>query len=247
MRTDEKMTKICDSLRVLGCSNDIEKIQDAIANGLDDPLSVVCLALSSTAVTVKNKKYEKCLRISKMGNPVFLSDLLNYKVRQLDLEYIHRLADLHFVREGKNLIIWGASGTGKTWMGQAIATKACEEGIRTRWVTYPKLCRELLRLKEEDTQRLESRIRYYCKFGLLCIDEFPNYKLEDKFLMQEFFNQAKIAGHSIVVCAQCSPENWDALFEVKSFAQSIRGRLLEKSYRLELKGPDLRIYVPGKE
>ena len=247
MRTDEKLAKICDSLKILGCSNASEKIQDAIANSLDDPLSVVCMALSSTAVTVKNKKYEKCLRISKMGDPVFLSDLLNYKVRQLDLEYIHRLADLHFVREGKNLIICGASGTGKTWMGQAIATKACEEGIRTRWVTYPKLCRELLRLKEEDSQRLESRIRYYCNFGLLCIDEFPNYKLEDKFLMQEFFNQAKIAGHSIVVCAQCSPENWDALFEVKSFAQSIRGRLLEKSYRLELKGPDLRIYVPGKE
>ena len=247
MRTDEKMAKICDSLKILGCSNASEKIQDAIANSLDDPLSVVCMALSSTAVTVKNRKYEKCLRISKMGDPVFLSDLLNYKVRQLDLEYIHRLADLHFVREGKNLIIWGASGTGKTWMGQAIATKACEEGIRTRWVTYPKLCRELLRLKEEDTQRLESRIRYYCNFGRLCIDEFPNYKLEDKFLMQEFFNQAKIAGHSIVVCAQCSPENWDALFEVKSFAQSIRGRLLEKSYRLELKGPDLRIYVPEKE
>ena len=103
------------------------------------------------SMSVKNKKYEKCLRISKMGDPVFLSDLLNYKVRQLDLEYIHRLADLHFVREGKNLIICGASGTGKTWMGQAIATKACEEGIRTRWVTYPKLCRELLRLKEEDS------------------------------------------------------------------------------------------------
>ena len=245
MRTDEKMAKICDSLKMLGCTNASEKIQEAAANGLDDPLSIVCLALSSTAVNVKNKKYEKCLRISKLGDPVFLSDLLNYKVRQLDLEYIQRLADLHFVREGKNLIIWGAPGTGKTWMGQAIATKACEEGIRTRWVTYPVLCRELLRLKA-DSKKLESRIRYYCNFGLLCIDEFPNYEDEDKFLMQEFFNQAKITGHSIVVCAQCSPENWDALFEVKSFAQSIRGRLLEKAYRLELKGPDLRICVPEK-
>lgn len=64
-----------------------------------------------------------------MGDPIFLSDLLNYKVRQLDLEYIHRLGELHFVKEGKNVIIWGAPGTGKTWLGQAIATKACEEGI----------------------------------------------------------------------------------------------------------------------
>ena len=107
-------------------------------------------------------------------------------------------------------------------------------------------CRELLRLKTDDSQRLESRIRYYCGFDLLCLDEFPNYDIEDKFLMQEFFNQAKIAGHSIIVCGQCSPENWDSLFEVKSFAQSIRGRLLEHAYRLELKGPDLRTYIPDK-
>ena len=246
MRTDEKMSKICDYLKTLGCSNASEKIRDAVANGLDDPLSVVCIALNDAAVHAKNAKYDKCLRISKLGDPVFLSDLLNYKVRQLDQEYIQRLGDLHFVYEGKNLVIWGAPGTGKTWMGQALATKACQEGIRTRWITYPVLCRELMRLKV-DSKKLEARIRYYCNFGLLCIDEFPNHEDEDKFLMQEFFNQAKITGHSIVVCAQCSPENWDALFEVKSFAQSIRGRLLEKAYRLELKGPDLRIYVPDKE
>jgi hypothetical protein len=64
--------------------------------------------------------------------------------------------------------------------------------------------------------------------------------------MQEFFNQLKLAGHSTIVCGQCSPENWDSLFEVKSFAQSIRGRILERSHRLELKGPDLRLYIPDK-
>ena len=84
------------------------------------------------------------------------------------------------------------------------------------------------------------------EYDLLCIDEFPNYDIEDKFLMQEFFNQTKMAGHSTIVCGQCSPENWDSLFEVKSFAQSIRGRLLEHAYRLELKGPDLRTYNPDK-
>ena len=131
-------------------------------------------------------------------------------------------------------------------MGKAMATKACQEGIRTRWVTYPYLCRELLRLKAEDSHKLENRLKYYSGYELLCIDEFPNYDIEDKFLMQEFFNQTKIAGHSTIVCGQCSPENWDSLFEVKSFAQSIRGRLLEHAYRLELKGPDLRTYNPDK-
>ena len=244
MKTDENIRRICESLKSLGLDPAGESILEALRDGDDDPLAVVSLALDAAAVAETNAKYEKCLRISKLGDPVFLRDLLTYKVRQLDLEYIHHLGDLGFVREGENVIIWGAPGTGKTWMTKAFATRACQRGIRTRWVTYPFLCRELMRLKALDSQRLEARIRYYCGFDLLCIDEFPNYDIEDKFLMQEFFNQAKITGHSIIVCGQCNPESWEALFEVKSFAQSRRGRLLEHSHRLELKGPDLRLYVP---
>lgn len=245
MKNTENILKICSSLQSLGLPIAGEKIMEAISTGHDDPLVIVSLALDSAATTERNSRYEKCLRIAKLGNPVFLSDLYTYKVRQLDLEYIQNLSSLGFVRDGKNLVIWGAPGTGKTWMAKAIATKACQEGIRTRWVTYPVLCRELMRLKLEDTQKLEARMKYYSHFGLLCIDEFPNYDIGDKFLMQEFFNQQKIAGNSSIISGQCSPDNWDSLFEVKSFAQSIRGRLLEHSYRLELKGPDLRMYTPG--
>ena len=247
MGTSENMMKICESLQSLGYGNVSEKIQSSLMNSMDDPLAVVSLALNMAVTTVKNAKYEKCLRISKLGDPVFFRDLLTYKVRQLDLECIQNLSCLGFIAQGSNPIIWGAPGTGKTWMGKAVATKACQDGFRTRWVTYPFLCRELMRLKAEDSKRLEALIRYYCGFDLLCIDEFPNYDIEDKFLMQEFFNQAKLANHSIVVCGQCSPENWDSLFDVKSFAQSIRGRLLEKAYRLELKGPDLRMYNPDSD
>ena len=246
MGTPENVLKICDSLRNLGYSDAGNKLCEALMHSSDDPLALVSLALNSVVTDEKNLKYEKCLRISKLGSPVFFSDLLNYKVRQLDLEYIQSLGSLNFVKNGENLVIWGAPGTGKTWLGMAYATKACQEGKRTRWVTYPFLCRELMSLKGEDSKRLEARIRYYCAFDLLCIDEFPNYDIEDKYLMQEFFNQAKLSGHSIIVCGQCCPENWDSLFEVKSFAQSIRGRLLEKSHRLELKGPDLRTYIPDK-
>ena len=75
-------------------------------------------------------------------------------------------------------------------------------------------------------------------------NEFPNYEVEDKFIMQEFFNQMKIKGHSMIISGQCCPENWDSLFEVQSFGQSIRGRITENACRLEMKGPDLRNYVP---
>lgn len=246
MGTPENVLKICESLNALGYSCASEKIHEILMHSFDDPLAVVSLALSTAVTNEKNTKYTSCLKNSKIGEPVFLRDLLTYEVRQLDLEYIHTLGELSFIREGRNVIIWGAPGTGKTWMGKALATRACQEGLRTKWITYPVLCRELMRLKTENSQTYESRLKYYSGFRLLCIDEFPNYEVEDKFLMQEFFNHVKGAKHSIIVCGQCCPDNWDSLFEVKSFAQSIRGRLLENASRLELKGPDLREYVPNK-
>lgn len=50
------------------------------------------------------------------------------------MEYIDRLNESRFVHGHENLIIWGTPGIGNTCMGKAIATKACQEGSRIRWI-----------------------------------------------------------------------------------------------------------------
>jgi DNA replication protein DnaC len=98
---------------------------------------------------------------------------------------------------------------------------------------------------EQDT--FDSRVRYYSNFPLLCIDEFPNSKMKNEFLVQEFFNERCSVGNSTIICSQASPEKWPELFEVKSFGESIRGRLQEHAHILEMKGPDLRLYKPNSD
>lgn len=247
LNSRENLRYISESLTQLGFPELGQTILDSARNTADDPLAAVRLALQHTATEKQAERFERCLRLSKMGEPVYLSNLLTYKVRQLDVEYIQHLGELEFVEEKRNLIIWGSPGTGKTWMAKALATRACQRGYRTRWVTYPYLCRELMRLRTEDSRRFDARLNYYSNFELLCIDEFPNSDIEDKFIMQEFFNLRKLKNHSTIVSGQSEPRNWDALFEVKSFAQSIRGRLLENACLLEMKGPDLRTYDPSRE
>jgi DNA replication protein DnaC len=244
-QTKDTINGICGALDDLDLVNAGNMIRQTIQSCMDNPLSVVELSLKDAATRHRNAIYERRLRLSRLEGAVDLSNLLTYKVRQLDVEYIQNLGRLSFVRDRRNLVIWGNPGTGKTWLAQAFATEACRNGIKTRWVTYPFLCRELHRLAAEDPRRFEARMAYYSRFELLCIDEFPNSESADNgFMMQEFFNERSIRGFSNIIVGQSAPAAWDALFPVKSFGQSIRGRILRNAIELEMKGPDLRLYKP---
>ena len=101
-------------------------------------------------------------------------------------------------------MIWGPPGTGKSWIARMIATSACAAGLRTRWTSFPVLYDQLLRLyRNTDGQTLDSKLMYYSRFDLLCIDEFPNVSEMDPFLVQQMFNTFSERGHSILLCMQC--------------------------------------------
>ncbi len=194
----------------------------------------------------KEYKLRKVLQKSYAGRPSFLLRSINYKVRQLGLEHTQSSETISFVSERRNLIIWGLPGAGKTWFGKVFATKACQEIIRTKWITYPFLCRELMQLKRENSKRLKVRIKYFCGFDLFCIDEFPNYDVKDKFLMQESFNQAKLDGHSLIVCMRAVlPGKLRFILRGKEFRSICSRQNNGEGPKIGVKGPNFRNYIPG--
>jgi DNA replication protein DnaC len=242
MKHNENIQIICSSLATMGLVDVGESLQEQLSHKTkDDMVAIIALVLKEMAVQKSEALAERLIKRSRMGSPSYMADLWRYEQRELDLELIEELNNLHYIREKRNLVIWGAPGTGKTWLANSIATSACKAGIRTRWVKFPVLYRELVRLKNKDSQTLESKIEYYAKFQLLCIDEFPNTDIEDNYLLQEFFDRRAISNASTLVCSQSNPEYWQHLFPIKSFGESIKGRLLQNASRLEMKGPDLRL------
>jgi DNA replication protein DnaC len=242
MKHKENIQTICNSLTSMGLQEVGETIFNEFrANQKEDPLALVVLTIKSAAVEKSEALASRLIKRSKLGKPCYLEDLLDLDERQIDYELIEELGELHFIKDNRNLVIWGAPGTGKTWFAKALATNSCKAGIRTRWVTFPILYRELKRLKEKDSRSLESRFQYYCKFPLLCIDEFPNIEIEDNYIIQEFFDIRSEKKVSTIVCSQSNPERWEHLFPITSFGESIKGRVLQNALRLELKGPDLRL------
>lgn len=238
MMTDQ-CNEIVDTLERLGFPLSITD-----EDGDCDPIAVISNELAKIAVERENAIFDNRFRLSKMPDATFLRDYYDNPDRKLDTSLIKELLSLAFMKGEKkeNIVLWGSAGTGKTWMAELIATEACRKGKRVRWVSFPSMYRELEGLKKKDSQKFETKLTYYSKFDLLCIDEFLNYTLDDPFLIQELFDRIRLMKRcSLIICSQINPYDWVKVFSVSGIGESSRGRILEHCKNINLQGPDLRI------
>ena len=69
---------------------------------------------------------------------------INYTAgRLLDRGLIDALGTCAYIRERHNVIIMGATGSGKTYIGCALGMEACKQGFTVRYVRLPELLEEL--------------------------------------------------------------------------------------------------------
>jgi DNA replication protein DnaC len=90
-------------------------------------------------------------------------------VPDLDLRVFRELVGGEYIKERRNVIFLGASGTGKTHMASGLGLEACKNNYKTRFVTCYGLVNELIEAREERIlQRLLTR---YSRYDLLILDE----------------------------------------------------------------------------
>lgn len=235
MKTDEL---ILDSLSKLGIDISIDD-GDMHSNRI----AVIADELARFAEESADTIYKKRLHNSKLVEPVYFSDYIDKPDRGLDIDFLTELHTLEFMKKRSHLVIWGNPGTGKSWLADSLATTACKAGKRVRKVDFQPFCRELASYKlANDAEALERKLKYYSRFDLLVIDEFLNYDLDDAYLLQELFKRIEdLRLCTLIVCCQTEPSNWPKLFKVKSFGESVRGRILKGGKILHTQGCDMRL------
>ena len=136
-------------------------------------LDIVLNATEAELEKRQNSRAARLLKRAKLHNTVANLDELEYHPeRNLDKITIDRFATCENIRTHTNICIIGAAGTGKSFLSRALACKACENGYRTKVISFPVLMRELTHLYKNDMLKYERRMRYYSRFPLLLIDEW---------------------------------------------------------------------------
>jgi DNA replication protein DnaC len=125
----------------------------------------------------RERAIERRIHEARFAEPRLLEEF-NWKFNEkaIDRVQIEALASGEFVRRQDNLILVGQSGVGKSHILQGLGRRLCALGYRVRYTTSAELLSKLTASLADQT--LPQRLRYWCRFDLLILDEFGLDKIE---------------------------------------------------------------------
>lgn len=162
-------------------------------------------------------------------------------VPDLDIRVFRELASCKYIKEHRNVIFLGNSGTGKTHMATGLGLEACKNNFRTRFVTCYGLVNELIEAREKrDLQRLLKR---YSRYDLLILDElgYIPFTREGAELLFQVLAERYEKG-SVMITTNLGFADWTQVFGDQTMTAALLDRLTHKarimncswkSYRLQ--------------
>ena len=95
-------------------------------------------------VTVRDdRRLTRLLRMAKLAIQAAVEDIDFRSRRGLDRSVLLRLAACQWIHEHDNVLISGATGTGKSYLACALGHSACRHGLTTRYYRFSRLLSEL--------------------------------------------------------------------------------------------------------
>jgi len=147
---------------------------------------------------------------------------------ELDIRLFNELTGCEFIREQRNIIFLGNSGTGKTHMATAIGIEACKNNYRTRFTTCYGLVNELIEAREEkDLQRLLQR---YSRYDLLILDElgYVPFSKEGGELLFQILAERHERG-AVIITTNLGFADWTQVFGDAVMTAALLDRLTHKA------------------
>ena len=101
---------------------------------------------------------------------VMMIQIKYYADRWLNKDRIEKLATNEYINRHENLIIVGATGSGKSYIACALGVEACNATLKVMYVRLPNLLSELNIAKVQE--KYWKRVNQYIKFDILILDKW---------------------------------------------------------------------------
>jgi DNA replication protein DnaC len=153
---------------------------------------------------------------------------------------VENLKSLDFIREKKNIIMYGRTGTGKTMLSIALGVAACQKGIPVRFYRTAALVNQLSENKKAGT--LGILLKKLNKASVIILDEW-GYVPYDRTGAQLLFDYlSEIHEHkSVILNTNLEFSRWVNVLYDEQMTAALVGRLMHHCHLLLFPGENNRL------
>lgn len=168
-----------------------------------------------------------------------LEDLRYDASRNLKKEVIRELRSCRFLSEAHNILVSGATGTGKSYLGCALGNLACRNGYRVSYYRVSVFLDAMM--AERALGTYAKALEKLSKVKLLILDDLSAdvLKAEERKILFDVIEERYLQG-SVIMTSAVPVTQWHEVIGEQSAAEGICDRLFHHCHRIDLKGESMR-------
>ncbi len=224
------------ALRLYGMAEAFEEQDHSFAFDELDFDARLGLLVDREIARKRTNKIQRLLKQAKFQNSQACIEDIDYRAdRKLNKRLILELATGNYIHHARNVNIFGATGAGKSYLGQALGQNACRQGITTRYIQLPELLDTLKMARSYGVEKFNKVRKHFAEIQLLILDEWLMFKIDEtecKDLLHII--DRRVSSRSTMIISQYSPDEWIEQMPIQVAAEAITDRLTAGAYTITI-------------
>lgn len=228
------------SLRLPTMERECDKVASRAASENLDHLAFLLQLVELEMIEREQRASERRLKVAKFAYHKSLDEFDFASQPSLNKPLVLELMRGDYLDGRENILLVGASGTGKTHVATALGMAACSQGKRVRFFRVTELITLLMEAREE-RQLLRFR-KQMARQDLLILDEL-GYVPASKAGSELLFDIISTAyeRQSLIVTSNLPFESWTEVLGSERLTGATLDRLTHRCHILETRGESYRL------
>lgn len=186
-----------------------------------------------------DNRIQRKMKLAEFPMQATLEDLDFSPERGLDRRLVLELAQCNWVDKALNLLILGATGTGKSFLACSLGAAGCRLGFNVRYVRTSRFLHSIHQARQDGSYL--NLLHSLNKIDVLILDDWmrdpiPITSAQD---LLEVFDD-RFGKTATMIASQVPVAEWHARFPDPTLADAILDRTIHSAYRLSLSGDSQR-------